>query len=241
MRAEPVLEVENVTVRFGGVTALDNVSLSLRTGDLHCLIGPNGAGKSTFFRAVAGVQKIDEGRIWVEGCDIAGFAPHDVARLGVGVKTQVPSLLDGLSVLENAWIAARRTRTSAAADRVAESMLELVGVSGEARRTVGQLAHGRRQLVEFAVVLAAGPRILLLDEPAAGLTTVEVEEFAKRLREVRQQMAVLVVEHNMEFVRMLAETVTMLHRGRVLVAGSPETVFADENVRAVYLGKAIRS
>ena len=170
-----------------------------------------------------------------------GLRPHDVARLGVGVKTQVPSLLDGLSVLENAWIAARRTRTSAAADRVAESMLELVGISREARRTVGQLAHGRRQLVEFAVVLAAGPRILLLDEPAAGLTTVEVEEFAKRLREVRQKMAVLVVEHNMEFVRMLAETVTVLHRGKVLVAGSPETVFADENVRAVYLGKEIRS
>ena len=239
MAGETILSVEGMSVRYGGVAAVDDVDFSLRRGELHCLIGPNGAGKSTFFKAIAGVVRPSAGRVWINRQESTRYPSHRVARLGVGIKTQVPNLLEGLSVHENLWVAARRHNSARESKRVVESLIEKVGIVDDRSRPVADLAHGHRQLVELASALAIRPSILLLDEPAAGLTETEVNELASLLHDLRHSMALLVIEHNTRFVRMIAESMTVLHRGRILATGSPEQVFENEHVRDVYLGREV--
>ena len=237
MPREIVLSIEGLVVRFDGVAAVNGVDFELQRDELHCLIGPNGAGKSTLFKAITGVVNSSAGRIWINGHETTRLQPHSVARLGVGVKTQVPSLLEGLSVRENLWIAARRSNSTRRASQIVDELMERIGIAGDESRIVETLAHGRRQLVELATALAINPSILLLDEPAAGLSEEEVTEFANLLQERSRGMAILVVEHNMSFVRMVAENLTVLHKGQILAAGEPERVFDNERVQDVYLGK----
>ena len=237
MSREIVLSIEGLIVRFDGVAAVNGVDFELQRDELHCLIGPNGAGKSTLFKAITGVVNSSAGRIWINGHETTRLQPHSVARLGVGVKTQVPSLLEGLSVRENLWIAARRSNSTRKASQIVDDLMERIGIAGDESRIVETLAHGRRQLVELATALAINPSILLLDEPAAGLSEEEVMEFANLLKERSRGMAILVVEHNMSFVRMVAENLTVLHKGQILAAGEPERVFDNERVQDVYLGK----
>ena len=237
MPREIVLSIEGLIVRFDGVAAVNGVDFELQRDELHCLIGPNGAGKSTLFKAITGVVNSSAGRIWINGHETTRLQPHSVARLGVGVKTQVPSLLEGLSVRENLWIAARRSNSTRKASQIVDDLMERIGIAGDESRIVETLAHGRRQLVELATALAINPSILLLDEPAAGLSEEEVMEFANLLKERSRGMAILVVEHNMSFVRMVAENLTVLHKGQILAAGEPERVFDNERVQDVYLGK----
>lgn len=237
MPREIVLSIEGLIVRFDGVAAVNGVDFELQRDELHCLIGPNGAGKSTLFKAITGVVNSSAGRIWINGHETTRLQPHSVARLGVGVKTQVPSLLEGLSVRENLWIAARRSNSTRRASQIVDELMERIGIAGDESRIVETLAHGRRQLVELATALAINPSILLLDEPAAGLSEEEVTEFANLLQERSRGMAILVVEHNMSFVRMVAENLTVLHKGQILAAGEPERVFDNERVQDVYLGK----
>ena len=239
MAGETILSVEGMSVRYGGVAAVDDVDFSLRRGELHCLIGPNGAGKSTFFKAIAGVVRPSAGRVWINRQESTRYPSHRVARLGVGIKTQVPNLLEGLSVHENLWVAARRHHSARESNRVVEALIDQVGIIGDHFRPVADLAHGHRQLVELACALAIRPSILLLDEPAAGLTETEVNELASLLHDLRHGMALLVIEHNTRFVRMIAESVTVLHKGRILATGSPEQVFENEHVRNVYLGREV--
>ncbi len=237
MPREIVLSIEGLIVRFDGVAAVNGVDFELQRDELHCLIGPNGAGKSTLFKAITGVVNSSAGRIWINGHETTRLQPHSVARLGVGVKTQVPSLLEGLSVRENLWIAARRSNSTRRASQIVDELMERIGIAGDESRIVETLAHGRRQLVELATALAINPSILLLDEPVAGLSEEEVTEFANLLQERSRGMAILVVEHNMSFVRMVAENLTVLHKGQILAAGEPERVFDNERVQDVYLGK----
>jgi len=233
----PILATRGLVKRFGGVAAVDDVDFALAEGELRCLIGPNGAGKSTFFKMLSGQIRPTGGRIAFRGADITGFEPHAIAGLGVGIKTQVPSVFDGLSVRENLMLAAWRTRPRHAAAAAVEELLARVRLTAEADRPVGHLAHGQRQWVELGMVLARDPALVLLDEPTAGMTHEETAATADLIRAVNARCAIVVVEHDMQFVRMIATTVTVLHQGRVLAEDHVDVVMRDQRVRDVYLGR----
>ena len=236
---KPLLETRNLVMRFGGVTAVNEVDFLLEEGELRCLIGPNGAGKSTFFKCLTGQHLPTAGEIQFRGKPITGLNSHDIARLGVGIKTQVPNVFNGLSAHENIWVSARRGRTPRMTARIVDEVMTRVGISDLAGRTVGELAHGQRQLVELAIVLAAEPTLILLDEPAAGMTHEETERLATIIRDINRTQALIVVEHDMQFVRMIARRVTVFHQGAVLVEDDVEAVMRDARVRDVYLGKRV--
>lgn len=235
--AETVLETDGLTMRFGGVVAVDGVSLRVQARELRCLIGPNGAGKSTCFKCLCGLLTPTEGRVYLRGEDTTGWDPHRIASLGVGIKMQVSSVMDGLSVFENIWLAARRHLDARASADKADEVIARLDLGPIARSDLGRLAHGERQRVELGLVLAQDPWLVLLDEPAAGMTADEVTRMATIIREMTRTAAVVVVEHDMQFIRALASTVTVFHRGRVLVEDHVDRVMADPVVRDVYLGK----
>jgi branched-chain amino acid transport system ATP-binding protein len=233
----PLLQARSVTMRFGGVTAVQSVDFSLGEVELRCLIGPNGAGKSTFFKMLTGQLRPSEGSIHFRNTDITGSNPHQIARLGVGIKTQVPNVFNGLSVRENIFIGAGRRKSLARAQRIVDETLTRLQLDSIADRIVGQLAHGQRQWVEIATVLAQEPELILLDEPAAGMNHEEVLRTAELIREINKTQAIVVVEHDMQFIRMIARTVTVFSQGEVLVEGSVEKVLSDQRVKDVYLGR----
>ena len=213
------------------------VNFSLAEGELRCLIGPNGAGKSTFFKMLTGQLQPTHGQVLFRGKDISQAHAHDIARLGIGIKTQVPSVFDGLSVRENIWLATNRLHSGDKARRVVDEMLARVGLTEAAERLVGQLAHGQRQLVELGLVLATDPELILLDEPAAGMTHEEVNKTAELVREINRTKALIVVEHDMQFIRMIAKQVTVFNQGSVLVEDTVENIMRNPQVRDIYLGK----
>jgi ABC-type uncharacterized transport system ATPase subunit len=237
MTAVPQLEARGLTMRFGGVTAVNNVNFVLNELELRCLIGPNGAGKSTFFKTLTGQLKPSDGKVLFRGEDITGAYPHQVARRGVGIKTQVPNVFDGLTVRENVFVAAARLHPARAARRIADETLERVGLTRIIERQVGQLAHGQRQWVEISAVLAQDPELILLDEPAAGMNKEEVARTSELIREINTTHALIVVEHDMQFIRMIAKKVTVFNQGSILIEDDVGTVLADRAVRDVYLGK----
>lgn len=232
-----LLEARGVTMRFGGVTAVQSVDLRLREAELRCLIGPNGAGKSTFFKILTGQLRPTEGTVLLRGRDVTGANPHEIARLGVGIKTQVPNVFDGLSVRENVFIGAGRLGSVRRARQAVERTLSRLQLEPIADRIVGQLAHGQRQWVEIATVLAQEPDLILLDEPAAGMNHAEVLRTADLIREINRTQALVVVEHDMQFIRMIATTVTVFNQGGVLIEDEVGRVLADQRVRDVYLGR----
>jgi ABC-type uncharacterized transport system ATPase subunit len=234
-----LLATEGVVMRFGGVTAVDGVSLSVEEGELRCLIGPNGAGKSTFFKCLTGQLRPTAGRIFWRGQDVTGRDPFALARLGIGIKTQVPSLFDGLTAMESVVLALRRQHGEREARRRAKSALERLNIGHFAERRVGLLAHGQRQLVELAMVVAPEPDLIILDEPTAGMSAEETARAAELIRELNRAHAIVVVEHDMQFIRAIARRVTVFHQGRVLVEADAKCVFADPRVHDVYLGKAM--
>ena len=235
--AAPLLETRNLSMRFGGVQAVRNVNFTLAEGELRCLIGPNGAGKSTFFKMLTGQLQPSQGQVLFRGHDISRAHAHQIARLGIGIKTQVPSVFDGLSVRENIWFAASRIHSGAGANAVVDEMLERIGLTGVAKRMVGQLAHGQRQWVELGIVLSTDPELILLDEPAAGMTHDEVHKTAQLVREINRSKALIVVEHDMQFIRMIAKQVTVFNQGSVLVEDAVENILRNPLVRDIYLGK----
>ena len=233
----PLLEARGVTMRFGGVTAVSSVDLTLQDAELRCLIGPNGAGKSTFFKVLTGQLQPSEGTIRLRGRDVTGANPHEIARLGVGIKTQVPNVFNGLSVRENVFVGAARLHGAKQARAIVDKTLARLQLDGIAERLVGQLAHGQRQWVEMATVLAQEPQLILLDEPAAGMNHAEVLRTADLIREINRTQALVVVEHDMQFIRMIASTVTVFNQGAILMQDEVGRVLADQRVRDVYLGK----
>jgi branched-chain amino acid transport system ATP-binding protein/urea transport system ATP-binding protein len=224
-------------MRFGGVTAVDAVDFALGEVELRCLIGPNGAGKSTFFKMLTGQLTPNSGQILFRGRDITGARPHEIARLGVGIKTQVPNVFDGLPVRENVFLAASRMGSAAEARKITGEVLERLGLVAIAEQIVGRLAHGQRQWVEIGAVLAQDPDLILLDEPAAGMTYEEVVKTSELIRDINRSRALIVVEHDMQFIRMIANTVTVFNRGRILVEDVVDRVLANQAVRDVYLGR----
>jgi branched-chain amino acid transport system ATP-binding protein len=235
--AQPLLQTIDLSMHFGGVKAVRHVDFRLAEGELRCLIGPNGAGKSTFFKMLTGQLQPSHGQVLFRGHDISHAYAHEVARLGIGIKTQVPSVFDGLSVRENIWLAASRIFSGGRARRLVDEMLDRVGLTDAAERLVGQLAHGQRQWVELGLVLSTNPELILLDEPAAGLTHEEVLKTAELIREINRSKALIVVEHDMQFIRMIAKQVTVFNQGSILVEDTVEKIMRNPLVRDIYLGK----
>jgi branched-chain amino acid transport system ATP-binding protein len=233
----PLLETRGLGMRFGGVQAVRDVDFRLAERELRCLIGPNGAGKSTFFKMLTGQLQPTSGQVLLRGEDISRQAPHEIARRGIGIKTQAPTVFEGLSVRENLWLSAARVARGRQARALVEDMLERMGVGEVAGRIVGELAHGQRQWVELGVVLATDPQLVLLDEPAAGMTDKEVLRTADLVREINKTKALIVVEHDMQFIRMIADKVTVFNQGAVLVEDNVEAILKNPMVRDVYLGK----
>ena len=240
--SEPVVETQELAVRFGGVLAVDHVNFVLRERELRCLIGPNGAGKSTFFKSLTGQIRgaNASGRVLIRGQETTGWSTHQIVRLGIGIKTQVPSVMNGLTVLENLWLSAHRALAREEAEAAVDRAVAELELQAIARRTVGELAHGQRQLVEIGMVLAGKPWLVLLDEPAAGITSAEAERLVAIVKRINQTATVIVVDHDMHFVRMLGGRITVFHQGAILVEGAAESVLADPRVREVYLGSRAR-
>lgn len=236
MRQEIIVETTDLSMRFGGVAANDQVNFTLYAGELRCLIGPNGAGKSTFFKCLTGQLTPSSGSVMIRDVETTGYDPHQVAQLGVGIKTQIPNVFDGLTVEENVWVACRRWRDAQRSSIVCAQTLERVKL-GDLRGTmVGALSHGQRQWVELAMVIAAEPWLVLLDEPAAGMTDEETHFTAELILEINKSASLIIVEHDMNFIRAIAKKVTVFHRGSILMEGTMDAVSADPVVRDVYLG-----
>ncbi len=238
---EIAIETRDLSVYFGGVSAVNNVNFVLRERELRCLIGPNGAGKSTFFKSITGQLRgaDSSGRVLIRGEEVNNWPTYRIMRLGVGVKTQVPSVMSGLTTEENIWLYASRTNPDAA-DSIVEEIITELALQPIARRPLNELAHGQRQLVEIGMVLANKPWLILLDEPAAGVTGQEVERIVGIIRSINQNAALIVVDHDMHFVRMLEAEITVFNQGAILVQGSADQVLNDPRVREVYLGSRAR-
>jgi branched-chain amino acid transport system ATP-binding protein len=236
--ANPILWTKGLERRFGGVRAVAGVDFALQPGELRCLIGPNGAGKSTFFKMITGQLRPSAGEIHIAGRSMQDAEPHEIAQRGVGIKNQVPDVMNGLKVRENLWLAAsakwRGEKVAAAVDRIA-ARLSLTSILD---RLVGELAHGQRQWVEIGMVIVAEPKIVLLDEPTAGMSDEETSLTANLIREINKDMTIVVVEHDMQFIRQIAQTVTVFHQGRILMEDTFDQVAGNPTVREVYLGRA---
>jgi len=234
-----LLEIHALNKHFGGLHVTRNVDLALEPGEVHCLIGPNGAGKSTLFRLVLGEHLPSSGRILFGGEEITAFKPFQRIRRGMSVKFQVPGIFKALSVRQNLEIAMQHHYEAAVLGDEIARLLDFLNLSGEARQLAGNLSHGQKQWLEIGMAISLKPRLLLLDEPTAGMSPEETHatgEMVKRLN--AEGMTVLAVEHDMAFVRQVAHKVTVLHLGQVFAQGTIDEIVADERVAAIYLGKA---
>ncbi|MGI5159992.1 urea ABC transporter ATP-binding protein UrtD [Microbispora sp. CA-102843] len=240
-----LLEIRSLEVAFGGFRALDGVDLTIGRGELRFLIGPNGAGKTTLIDVITGLTRPTGGSVRFEGHDLVGRREHEIVRLGVGRTFQTSVVFEELTVLENLDLAAsfRRPlwsllrRRRGVSEEVAAA-LETTGLAGLAGGKAGALSHGQRQWLEIGMLIVQRPRLLLLDEPVAGMSSSERERTGELLTEVARDHTVVVVEHDMDFLRRYASQVTVLHEGRVLTEGSVEQVRADPRVQEIYLGRA---
>ena len=245
----PILRVEGLGKRFGGFTALAEVTADFSPGRLTAIIGPNGAGKSTFFNLISGSLEPSEGRILFEGRDITGEPQHRFAHLGIAKSFQITNLFPQLSVLENVRVAAQAmrsrfdvwTRRESYRDLVerAEALLATVGLAARRHEPVENLAHGDQRSLEIAVALACDPRLLLLDEPTAGMSPEEARAMMDLILRLNRERTVILVEHRMKLVMGISDRILVLHHGRLLAEGAPDEIRAHEEVRRVYLGQSV--
>lgn len=242
-----ILYLESITVSFDGFRALDNLSLMIKRGELRCIIGANGAGKSTMMDVVTGKTRPDSGQAFFDrGIDLLTMSEPEIAIAGIGRKFQKPTVFEELSVFVNLELAMKANRSVWATltarmsgeqrDRI-ESVLETVGLTECRALRAGAISHGQKQWLEIGMLLMQEPRLLLVDEPVAGMTQQETERTAELLTSLAGDRSVVVVEHDMEFVRSIARRVTVLHEGRVLAEGDMDFVQNDPNVIKVYLGE----
>ena len=232
--SDVLLQAENVGIRFGGLQALEALNLTVRDKELCCIIGPNGAGKSTFLNVLTGTLRPTSGSVRFLGHDIAGLPLHRIARLGIARKFQIPSIFPNLSVEDNLKVARWGVRSRG---RPVGELLELVALTNRAGTLAGELAHGQKQWLEIGMALAIEPRLLLLDEPTAGMTPQETLATAEMLLRLKGEFSIVAVEHDIRFVRALNCETLVLHQGRRLRSGPFHDIEADEMVRDVYLGR----
>ena len=245
--AETILWVDGITVSFDGFKALDDLSLTLEKGELRCIIGPNGAGKTTLMDVITGKTRPDTGRVQLlpDHTELTRLSEFEIARLGIGRKFQRPTVFQGHTVFENLELASRGPKGvlrtlfgllgPAERSRIDE-VLQLIGLPDQRDRRAGLLSHGHKQWLEIGMLLVQDPKVLLLDEPIAGMSHQEAERTAELVKTLAGERTVVVVEHDMEFVRQIARKVTVLHEGSVLCEGTMEKVQADARVIEVYLG-----
>ncbi len=246
-QTDPVLLLDKITVSFDGFRALTDLSLQIGVGELRCIIGPNGAGKTTLMDVITGKTRPDTGKVFYDqSTDLTALSPVDIARAGIGRKFQKPTVFEALSVGENleialktnksVWACLRAKLNSEQQDRIHE-VLQLLRLSAERHRLAGLLSHGQKQFLEIGMLLVQEPHLLLLDEPAAGMTDAETDYTAELFRSLAGKHSLMVVEHDMGFVETIADHVTVLHQGQVLAEGSLREVQANERVIDVYLGR----
>ena len=242
-----ILLVDGVSVSFDGFKALNNLSFSIDYGELRCIIGANGAGKSTMMDVVTGKTKPDEGHVvFGEAVDLLEMDEPSIAQIGIGRKFQKPTVFSNHTVFENLELAMKDDKrffktlfsklSGEQKDKISETM-ELIGLKELAYRDAGILSHGQKQWLEIGMLIMQEPKLLLVDEPVAGMTPQEVEKTAEILKSLAKENAVVVVEHDMEFIRSIAKKVTVLHEGSVLAEGTMDSIQNNEKVRRVYLGE----
>ncbi|MGH7278941.1 MAG: ABC transporter ATP-binding protein [Candidatus Rokuibacteriota bacterium] len=243
--SSPVLRTEGLTVRFGGLTALNSVSLTVSPGEIRAIIGPNGAGKSTFFNCLTGVIRPTGGRILFGGEDVTGLPPDRISKKGMARSYQITNILPGATVLENVRIAAqsrhhgwsllRHHRSFTDVIDLARRVMASVGLVGKDDELAANLSHGEQRTLEIAIALATEPKLLCLDEPTAGMSVGETRQTVELIRRIATDLTILIVEHDMEVVMGLARAITVLHYGEVLAEGSPADIQANPRVQEVYL------
>ncbi len=248
--SDSLLQIDNVTVSFQGFKALDSVSFSLAPGSMRTIIGPNGAGKSTLMDTIIGRVRPVSGRILYKGSDITRLPEYEVVRRGICRKFQTPGILPTLTVEENIIVAAKRHRawfkalrthiTAAECDRV-EEILDLIVLREKRRMLAAHLAHGAKQWLEIGMVVASDAELLLLDEPAAGMTHQEREKTANLIKRLIGRCAFVVIDHDMDFVEQLNAPVSVLHMGRILCEGTIDEVRSNSQVKSVYLGRSLEA
>ena len=234
--ATPVLEIDGLSKRFGGVTAVDDVSLSLEPGRIYGLIGPNGSGKTTLFNCITGIERRDAGRVVFNGERIDGLKPYQIALKGIGRTFQVIRVFPELSALENLLVVTRGGLAEAEARAL--ELLRFVRLEGLRDEYAGNLSYGQQKLVEFVRVLMRDPTLILLDEPAAGVNRTLLNDLLDAVRRLRDQgRTVLLVEHDMKVVMGLCETVFVLDHGEKIAEGEPGVIQTDERVIEAYFGR----
>jgi urea transport system ATP-binding protein len=241
-----VLRIEQLTVSFDGFKALNGLTLQVEPGELRCVIGPNGAGKTTMMDVITGKTRPDSGSAWFgEKVNLLTLSEPEIANAGIGRKFQKPTVFEQLTVVENLelalagdksfWKMLFARRTAAQQDRIDE-VLEVIGLAEQHHLPASVLSHGQKQWLEIGMLLMQDPELLLVDEPVAGMTPQEIERTARLLQSLEGEHSVVVVEHDMDFVRSIAKRVTVLHEGRVLAEGDMNQVQKDPRVIDVYLG-----
>lgn len=243
---DKILEIENLTVSFDGFKALNQLNFSLEVGELRVVIGPNGAGKTTFLDIITGKVKPTEGQVLFKGRNLRRYSEHQIARFGIGRKFQTPRIYLNLTTRENLELSCNRNKnvfaslfgkTTSGEHRTVGGLLETIGLTSKAELTAGLLSHGEKQRLEIGMLVAQSPDLLLVDEPVAGLTDEETENVGNLLLNLAESHSIIVIEHDMEFVRQIARKVTVLHQGSVLCEGNIEEVQTDPRVIEVYLGQ----
>ncbi len=244
--SSPLLELRHITVSFDGFLALRDLNLSLKPGELRAVIGPNGAGKTTFLDVITGKLRPTAGDVLFKGRSLLNKPEHRIARLGIGRKFQSPRVFENLSVRENLGLAVSLPKrpwsllttdlTATQRDRI-DHLMEIVALQQRANQIAGSLSHGQKQWLEIVMLVGQAPDLLLVDEPVAGLTDEETDLTADLLKSIAGDHTVLVIEHDMEFIRRLQTQVTVLHQGYVLCEGSMDEIQRDSRVIEVYLGR----
>ena len=242
-----MLETRGLTKRFGGLTAVDNVTFQVAQGELRSIIGPNGAGKTTFFNLIAGRLPPTEGEIWFKGENITHIPPYQITKKGIGRSYQVTNIFPKLTVFENVRLAAQAVEVTYNFWKDVMTMEKMNGKVSEILRRLRlidlkdvrsqNLPHGMQRHLEIAIAMASDPELLLLDEPTAGMTQDETARMMDLIDEISEDLTIILVEHDMKFVMSVSKKITVLHDGRVLAEGSPEEIRSNEEVQRVYLGK----
>jgi len=238
MTGDIILELEHLSKYFGGVTAVEDVSLQIRQGEIHGLIGPNGAGKSTIFKLVMGLLEPTKGDVYYKGKNLNGKKAWQRARLGIGIKMQIPGVFLELPMRDNIRIAAQEYYPANQVNEEIERMIKMVNLSDLGNPIVKNMPHGQQQWLEIGMALSCRPDLILLDEPAAGMGPEETERTAQLVDELqRSGITILFIDHDMNFVKRIAQTITVLHYGKIFEQGTHEQIENSEAVREIYLGK----
>ncbi|GJD64328.1 ABC transporter ATP-binding protein [Methylobacterium frigidaeris] len=233
-----ILETRGLDKHFGGLHVTNGVDFSLSDGEIHCLIGPNGAGKSTFFRLLIGEYTPERGQVLYRGEDITALKPFERVRRGLSVKFQVPGIFPGLTVSHNLEIALQHHLEGSSLGAEIRRLLAFLNLADSAGERAGTLSHGQKQWLEIGMAISLKPRLLLLDEPTAGMSPAETFATGEMVQALnRDGVAILAIEHDMAFVRQIAQRVTVLHVGRIFAQGTTDEIVANEAVAAIYLGE----